>query len=119
MRAGRVYYNATQAKAWAQFPRPFGPKTGCKVRQAPGLSPAATLRVAMRAGLVRLPTSPLVHNRSRHRQGLRRTQVGVLDILVFQSLPTSPEPESFRVRGQRSLFNALLTNHFGSGYAAL
>jgi hypothetical protein len=27
----------------------------------------------MRAGLVRLPTSPLVRNRSRHRQGLRRT----------------------------------------------
>jgi hypothetical protein len=25
-RAGRVYCNATQAKAWARFPRPFGPK---------------------------------------------------------------------------------------------
>ena len=25
-RAGRVYCNATQAKAWANFPRPFGPK---------------------------------------------------------------------------------------------
>jgi hypothetical protein len=25
-RAGRVYCNATQAKAWAEFPRPFGPK---------------------------------------------------------------------------------------------
>src|ERR1700747_2598735 len=26
-RAGRVYCNATQAKAWARFPRPFGPKS--------------------------------------------------------------------------------------------
>src|SRR6202008_5139195 len=24
-RAGRVYCNATQAKAWARFPKPFGP----------------------------------------------------------------------------------------------
>src|ERR1700752_916795 len=31
----------------------------------------------------------------------------VLDILVLLSLPTSPE----RLRGQRSLFNAPLTNH--------
>jgi hypothetical protein len=37
MRAGRVYCNATQAKAWAGFPRPFGPKPAPKVRQAPRL----------------------------------------------------------------------------------
>jgi len=40
---------------------------------------------------------------------------GVLNIPVFLSLPTSPE--SFR--GQHSLFNGLLTNHFGCRYAAL
>jgi hypothetical protein len=29
-RADRVYCNATQAKAWAKFPRPFGPKPAPK-----------------------------------------------------------------------------------------
>jgi hypothetical protein len=29
-RAGRVYCNRTQAKAWAKFPRPFGPKRAPK-----------------------------------------------------------------------------------------
>jgi hypothetical protein len=35
-RAGRVYCNATQAKAWAKFPRPFGPKPAPKFDRLPG-----------------------------------------------------------------------------------
>jgi hypothetical protein len=35
-RAGRVYCKATQAKAWAEFPRPFGPKPAPKSDTLPG-----------------------------------------------------------------------------------
>jgi hypothetical protein len=39
-RAGRVYCNATQAKAWAMFPRPFRPKPASKsVSFRPGGEP--------------------------------------------------------------------------------
>jgi hypothetical protein len=48
---------------------------------------------------------------------------GVLDILVFPVAFNQPRKlfprKSFGVRGQRSLFNALVTNHIGRGYAAL
>ena len=70
----------------------------------------------MRAGLVRLPTSPLVHNRSRHRPGLRRTSRRSRHSLVAvaSNQPRKLFPrKSFGVRGQRSLSNALLTNLFG------
>jgi hypothetical protein len=36
-RAGRVYCTATQAKAWARFPRPFRPKPAPKSDRLPGL----------------------------------------------------------------------------------
>jgi hypothetical protein len=35
-RADRVYCNATQAKALAKFPRPFGPKPASKSDRVPG-----------------------------------------------------------------------------------
>ena len=45
MRADRGYRKATQAKAWAKFPRPFGPKPAPKSDRLPGWRLCGTLGI--------------------------------------------------------------------------
>jgi len=90
-------------------------ETGSKVRQAPGLSPA---RNASRsdAGGSCTPSDFAIS-----RQSFETSAGASSDKSAFSTFSCScrfqPAPKSFR--GQRSLFNAVLTNHTGCGYAAL
>jgi hypothetical protein len=117
MRAGRVYCNATQAKAWARFPRPFGPKSPSQGPSGRNRLQSPTGSQAIILSALRAPCAGWLTAGSKSSTKCGSTEplttLSSITTINFNTAlgsfsSTSPNPSFFPLKTDRKSFGASL-----------